>query len=145
MQTRAQWLLCMRCDLWEGFSEFAVHQGKDGSAFARVKLPFHIPLRANIPAFYRRLQLAAPLCRHSTRILYQKSHSFAALTRSISDINSCIGTLLPLFPWSILYFFFAKLIKTSAIFSSSTKTTELPRLLMSIFFQLPIKLSNVNE
>ena len=44
MQTRAQWLLCMRCDLWEGFSEFAVHQGKDGSAFARVKLPFHIPL-----------------------------------------------------------------------------------------------------
>ena len=29
-QTRTQSLLCMRCDLWEGFSEFAVHQGKDG-------------------------------------------------------------------------------------------------------------------
>ena len=29
-QTRTQSLLCMRCDLWEGFSEFAVHQGKEG-------------------------------------------------------------------------------------------------------------------
>ena len=33
--------------------------------------------------------------------------------------------------------------KTSAFFSSSTKTTELLRFLLSIFFQLPIKLSNV--
>ena len=51
--------LSVRCDLWEGISEFVVHQGKDGritrsdvtfppsfpSAFARDKLPFHIPLR----------------------------------------------------------------------------------------------------
>ena len=29
-QTRTQSLLCMRCDLWEGFSEFVVHQGKEG-------------------------------------------------------------------------------------------------------------------
>ena len=29
-QTRTQSLLCMRCDLWVGFSAFAVHQGKDG-------------------------------------------------------------------------------------------------------------------
>ena len=29
-QTRTQSLFCMRCDLWEGFSEFGVHQWKDG-------------------------------------------------------------------------------------------------------------------
>ena len=58
VQTHTQSLLCMRCDLREGLSEFAVHQGKDGkkiqsivtfppsfpSAFAHDKLPFHIPL-----------------------------------------------------------------------------------------------------
>ena len=30
VQTRTHSLLCMHCDLWEGFSEIAVHQGKDG-------------------------------------------------------------------------------------------------------------------
>ena len=55
-RTLTQSLLCMRCDLWEGFSEFAVHQGKDGRKTPnfchfssllpkRVKFPFHIPLR----------------------------------------------------------------------------------------------------
>ena len=29
IQTCTQSLLCMHCDLWVGFSEFAVHQGKD--------------------------------------------------------------------------------------------------------------------
>ena len=55
-QTSTQSLLCMRYDLWERFSQFAVHQGKDGRktrSFChfssllpkRVKCPFHIPLR----------------------------------------------------------------------------------------------------
>ena len=55
-RTLTQSLLCMRFDLWEGFSEFAVHQGKDGRKTPnfchfssllpkRVKFPFHIPLR----------------------------------------------------------------------------------------------------
>ena len=55
-QTRTQSLLYMRCDLWERFSEFAVHQGKDERktrSFChfssllpkRVKFLFHIPLR----------------------------------------------------------------------------------------------------
>ena len=98
--------------------------------------------RAKILAFYKRLQLAGPLCRHSSRILYQKSHCAHSFDFWYVN-NSCVNTVLPLFPWSILYLFFAKLVKTSAIFYSSTKTTQLPRLLLSIFFQLPIKLSNV--
>ena len=38
--------------------------------------------------------------------LYQKSPSFATLTRSISDTlinNSCVNTARLHFPWSILY------------------------------------------
>ena len=30
IQTRTQSLLCVRRDLWQGFGEFAVNQGKDG-------------------------------------------------------------------------------------------------------------------